>query len=224
VTVVESLGAVAEAPQIVVESIPEDLDLKVAVLSEIAGAFPDAVVASNTSSISITRLGAALAIPERVIGTHYWNPPLLMPLVEIVSGDETDPAVAAFLHRVLAAMSKEPVPVNRDVPGFVWNRLQLALLREVLWLVEHDVTTPQAIDRVVRAGLARRYRYCGPFETIALGGEQAWSAVAANLFPELSSATAAPDLRRWLDGMTADLDALARARDAGLAAELRDEQ
>ena len=222
VTVIDSLDAVVDAPRLVVESVPEDVEVKVSVLGQIAGAFPDAVLASNTSSISITRLGAALGVPDRVIGAHYWNPPLLMPLVEIVSGDQTDPATAALLHNVLTAMGKEPVPVKRDVPGFVWNRLQLALLREVLWLVEHDVTTPQAIDRVVREGLARRLRYCGPFETIALGGVDAWNAVAANLFPVLSTASEAPDLRPWLAGTIADLDELGRARDAGLAADLKD--
>jgi 3-hydroxybutyryl-CoA dehydrogenase len=127
------------------------------------------------------------------------------------------------VSRVLAALGKEPVHVQRDVPGFIWNRLQAALLRESLWLVGEGVATPETVDRVVRSGLARRYRYTGPFETIALGGVDAWTRVAENLFPQLSNATRTEGLEPWLAPYEL-LDAVRLRRDRGLAEELARER
>jgi 3-hydroxybutyryl-CoA dehydrogenase len=110
--------------------------------------------------------------------------------------------------------------VERDVPGFVWNRLQAALLREVLWLVENGVASPRAVDRIVSSGMARRLRYTGPFETIALGGVHSWTSVARNLFPVLSNATEPGDIERWLDRSDEELAEAKARRDRGLAAEL----
>ena len=121
---------------------------------------------------------------------HYWNPPILMPLVEVVPGDETDASVVAAVCDVLAEIGKHPITVAKDVPGFVWNRLQFALLREAMWLVEKGAASPETVDLVVREGLARRWRHIGPFEAVALGGTETWSRVGANLLPELSNATA----------------------------------
>jgi len=148
-----------------------------------------------------------------------------MPPVEIVPGRDTDPDVVARVRAVLESLGKEPMLVERDVPGFIWNRLQFALLREVLWLVENGVASPQTIDSVVRSGLGRRLRHTGPFDTIALGGAQSWARIAGTLFPLLSNATKPPDLERWLDQDPAHLDAVRMRRDRGLAAELhrRDE-
>lgn len=122
---------------IVVESVPEELSLKASVLAPVAEASPDAILASNASSLSITELGEAVGAPARTIGTHYWNPPLLMPLVEVIPGAGTDPLVVERVREVVLALGKRPVLVERDVPGFVWNRLQFALLRECVWLVEN---------------------------------------------------------------------------------------
>lgn len=215
-------ATVHPSTDLVVESLPEDLDAKRAVLSEIVEALPDAIIASNTSSIPITDLGEAIGAPTRTIGTHYWNPPLLMPPVEVVVGNATAPAVVSEVTRVLTSLGKEPVIVQHDVPGFIWNRLQQAILREALWLVENGVATPEAIDTVVRSGIARRSRYTGPFETIALGGVNTWQQVARNVFPHLSNATDASDLRQWLPASNDDLDATRARRDEALARELAD--
>jgi 3-hydroxyacyl-CoA dehydrogenase len=96
----------------------------------------------------------------------------------------------------------------------------MALLREALWLVENDVADPRTVDQVVRSGLARRYRYTGPFETVALGGVEAWSRSAANIFPELSTKAAPAELERWLTRPARELEAAREARDRGLASEL----
>ena len=173
----------ARAYDLVVESLPEDLRLKAQVLAPVVEALPQAVVASNTSSLSITELGTALGAGERTVGTHYWNPPLLMPPVEVVMGTETRRDVVEFVVDLLRELGKEPMVVERDVPGFVWNRLLHALLRESLWLVHNGVASPETVDGIVRSGLARRARLTGVFGTVALGGADTWRQVAEEHFP-----------------------------------------
>jgi 3-hydroxybutyryl-CoA dehydrogenase len=219
-----SIGGVeALAPDtaLVVESIAEDLGAKAQLLGEVARRLPDATLATNTSSLSIAAIGEAIGAPERTIGTHYWNPPLLMPLVEVIRGPRLDDARLTAVLSTLRAIGKRPVVVRSDVPGFVWNRLQFALLREAVWLADQGVADPATIDEIVRDGLARRWRLTGPFETAALGGAETFATVAANLLPELSTATTAPSLARWAAAAAGRLDGLAERRDAELAAELR---
>jgi 3-hydroxyacyl-CoA dehydrogenase len=224
VGVVEDLEEANELTELVAESIPEDIELKAQVLGAAARRMPEAILASNTSSIPLTRLGEAVGAPTRTVGVHYWNPPLLMPPVEIVSGEHTHPEVVERVRTVVEELGKEPILVKRDVPGFIWNRLQMALLREVLWLVENGVADPGTVDQVVRSGLARRYRYTGPFETIALGGVDAWSRSAENIFPELSRETSPGELTRWLTRSPTELEAAREARNRGLASELAQQQ
>jgi 3-hydroxybutyryl-CoA dehydrogenase len=214
---VEAIGE----PRIIVESVVEDLAQKAEALAPLVAKAPVAIVASNTSSIPITAIGDAIGAPERTVGAHYWNPPLLMPLVEIIRGKATADEVVAELTATLRGLGKRPVLVDRDVEGFVWNRLQLALLREAIWVVENGVASPETVDEIVRDGLARRWRYTGPFQTAALGGAATFEMVAANLWPVLSDAAALQDLRRWLDEAPETTGALRERRDAGLAADLR---
>jgi 3-hydroxybutyryl-CoA dehydrogenase len=213
--------AVAPDTDLVIESIAEDLPAKGALLTVVGAAAPDATLTSNTSSLSIRAIGEACGYPERTIGTHYWNPPLLMPLVEVIVSETTAPGRAERVETVLREMGKRPVRVARDVPGFVWNRLQLALLREAVWIAEQGVADPAAIDEIVRDGLARRWRYTGPFETAALGGAATFERIADNLWPELSAAETLAGLRRWLPGEPEELAFLRERRDRGLADDLR---
>ncbi|MCL4290154.1 MAG: 3-hydroxyacyl-CoA dehydrogenase family protein [Thermoleophilia bacterium] len=222
ITVVGSLEEVDSA-DLIVESVPEDFELKAEVLGRAAAAFPNGVVATNTSSLSVTALGEAIGAPERTLGTHYWNPPLLMPLVELVAGDATAAEALDGVEGALRALGKRPVRVH-DVPGFVWNRLQLALLREAVWVVEHGVATPEAVDEIVRSGLARRWRSTGPFETVGLGGAATFGRVAANLFPVLSGAQRAGGLARWTPKEPGALAAAKARRDAALAGEIHRER
>src|SRR5918997_1106281 len=160
----------ADGARIIVESVVEDLAEKKESLLPVVARNPDAIVASNTSSIPITAIGAAIEAGERTVGAHYWNPPLLMPMVEVIRGNESAEGVVREMTSTLRALGKRPVLVDRDVQGFAWNRLQLALLREAVWLVENGVASPATVDEIVRDGLARRWRYTGPFQTAALGG------------------------------------------------------
>jgi 3-hydroxybutyryl-CoA dehydrogenase len=219
-TLIDSVDAVAPPPDLVVESIVEDLDAKIEILRDAAGRWPNAILASNTSALSITKLGDGAGAPERTIGTHYGNPALLMPLVEVIRGERSSDEVAERVLSTLRALGKRPIYVERDVPGFVWNRLQLALLREAVWIAENGVATPDVIDLAIRDGMARRWRFTGPFETAALGGADTFTRIANNLFPELSAAHDLHDLGRWLTKTPDELAAIRARRDTGLREEL----
>ena len=179
------------------------------------------MIASNTSSLSIGDIGEACGAPERTVGTHYWNPPLLMPLVEVIAGPPAGPRQSSSPVPPSPRCGKRPVLVQRDVPGFIWNRLQHALLREALWIIDNGVATPEAVDEVVRFGNARRWEHVGPFAAAALGGIGTWQRVAGELFPVLSNARDAGDLERALWADEAELAEIAAARDDGLARDLR---
>jgi 3-hydroxybutyryl-CoA dehydrogenase len=208
---------------LIVESLPEQLDVKVAALRDLCARHPDAILATNTSSISIGELGAAVGAGARIVGTHYWNPPLLMPLVEVVAGAETPTALRERVVAILRAIGKRPVVLEREVQGLLWNRLQLAVLRECQWLVANGVAAPAAIDEVMRDGLARRWRLTGPFETVGLGGAATFDAIAENLFPVLSDAEHGSGFAATVPTDPEFLRALRERRDDALAAELRAE-
>jgi 3-hydroxybutyryl-CoA dehydrogenase len=219
-TISEEIAA-TDGARIIVESVVEDLAEKQAALQPVVARNSDAMIASNTSSIPITAIGAAIGAGERTVGVHYWNPPLLMPMVEIIRGNETAETVVTEMTAVLRALGKRPVLVDRDVQGFAWNRLQLALLREAVWLVENGVASPATVDEIVRDGLARRWRYTGPFQTAALGGAATFERVANLLWPALSTATSLQNLRQWLDESPETTGPLRERRDRGLAADMR---
>ncbi len=212
-----SIELACRGSRIVVESVRESFESKAAVLRAIGLSAPDAIVASNTSSLSISELGLASGIERRLIGTHYWNPPVLMPLVELVPGRFTDGEVLDEMRRVLTSIGKDPVTVS-DVPGFVWNRLQFALLREAASLVARGAVDAPTLDRIVREGLGRRWSLVGPFETMALGGRDTFLAIATQLFPELASATDGHELEAVPLPDTGALAARVAVRDAALGA------
>jgi 3-hydroxybutyryl-CoA dehydrogenase len=208
-----------QASDLIVESLPEDFDLKVSLLTPHVLAAPEAMIASNTSSLGIGRLAEALQAQGRTFGTHYWNPPLLMPLVEVVAPSGSEADRLSLLQGFLVEMGKRPVVV-KDVPGFAWNRLQFALLREAVALVEAGVVTAEGIDEIVRDGLARRWTLTGPFQTLALGGSATFESIAANLYPALSAAREPGELAAYDTYDEAEKTELRRARDQGLAALL----
>jgi 3-hydroxyacyl-CoA dehydrogenase len=223
VTTAAHPGDAARDADLLVESLPEDLELKASVLREALAGARHPVVATNTSSLSITAIGEAIGAPERTLGTHYLNPPLLMPTVEVIAGERTAPETVSLVQETLVALGKLPVLVGRDVPGFVWTRLQFALVRECAWLVEHGVASPEDVDTVMREGLARRWRRVGPLRAIALGGVDTWNRSARAIVPDLSTARELPDLAEVAitDG---DLSTDAATRDGALARELREER
>lgn len=168
---VETLAQAVTGAGFVIEAAPEKLELKQKIFAEIEAHAPEnAVLASNTSVIQISKIMQGLAHPERAIGTHWWNPPHMIPLVEVIKTEWTDPAHAQTMFDLLAKAGKTPVMVEKDVPGFIGNRLQHALWREAVSLVENGICSAKAVDDVVKASFGRRLAVLGPLENADLVG------------------------------------------------------
>ena len=175
-----------EGADLVVEAILEKLDVKHAFWAEISALVPeDAILASNTSGLSITAIAEVVKRPERFGGMHWINPPHLIPLIEVIQGKKTDDATAAAIRDMALAVEKKPVIVQ-DAPGFALNRIQLAVLRECLHIVEQGIATPEAVDDVMKYGLGMRYACLGPFEVCDLGGLDIFYNIASYLFADLA--------------------------------------
>jgi 3-hydroxyacyl-CoA dehydrogenase len=178
--------AVSDA-DIVLETISENLDAKHDLFDRIGDATPeDAVLATNTSGLRISDI--ANGVPDhasRVVGCHWWNPPYLMPLVEIVRGRDSSEETVQQCRTFVEAVDRDPVVVDKDVPGFVWNRIQFAVLRECMHLVEEGVASMEDVNRAVRDGYARRTSVVGPFETVDLSGLPLFQTIASDLYPNL---------------------------------------
>lgn len=173
---------------IIIEAIPENLSLKRDFYEEISSlAGKETIIASNTSAISINQLAKFVKYPERFCGTHFLNPPHLIPLVEITKGELTSQKTCDILYNLFLSMGKEPVLLRKDVKGFLSNRLQFALLREATYLVEQGVATPEDIDKTIRCGNGMRYVCSGPFKIADLGGLSVFNTVAEYLYPDLSN-------------------------------------
>jgi 3-hydroxybutyryl-CoA dehydrogenase len=182
-----SVDDALDGAELVVETIVEAAGPKRAILAQAEEcASPDAILTTNTSSLPLAALAGALRRPERLAGLHWLNPPELVELVEVVGGEHTAPGTLDVLVDWARQLGKAPVVVRRDVPGFVANRLQYALLREAYALVESGVCSFADVDRAVTHGLGPRWAAIGPFETMDLAGLDVHAAVAANLWPELS--------------------------------------
>lgn len=200
--------AAAEAA-IVVESLPELLDVKQEQLCEAQKTAPNAILCTNTSSLLIGDIARALADPGQLVGTHYLNPPAAFPVVELIAGPQTSSTVYSTVETVLRAMDLAPIRVRKDASGFVINRVQFALLREAVSLVDEGIVSAEDLDIVVRDGLARRWSLAGPFTVTAMGGPDLFTRVATQVWPHLSNATAPSGgvIRR-----TFDTDELERIR------------
>ena len=202
---------------LVVESVPEELATKASVLEQVSLLQPNALIGTDTSSIEISRLATSVHDPTRFMGTHFWFPPPLMPLVELIPGPDTAPAALESCAQLLSKCGKSPVALRRDYPGFLWNRLQIALLREAKHLVDEGVASLADVDRVVVDGLARRWQVTGPFASAVLGGVATFEAVGRNLCTELSSAPDLEGLSALLAGYVDDVAAANRRRNEWLA-------
>lgn len=193
------LSACLCGAQFVSESVAEDLELKRRIFAEIEARVPaDCLLTTNTSSVPITRIATALAAPERLVGMHWFNPPAVMPLVEIVRGEASAEAAVARARALCAALGKEVIEVSRDVPGFVVNRLQYAMLREAVHLVEAGIASVEDVDRAVETTLAPRWASAGPLRLMDLAGLDTVEKVSAVLMPALSQSPGIPEIVRRL--------------------------
>lgn len=180
-------AAGVDTADLVLETVSEDVGVKHEVLENVVAAAPeDAVIASNTSGIPPTELAEGVPdAADRVIVCHWWNPPYLMPLVEVVPGEETSEATLEWTLEFVESVDRNPIVAEREVPGFVWNRIQFAVIRECLHLVEEGVASLEDVEAAVRDGYALRTAVVGPFETADLAGVDLFRTNAENLFPEL---------------------------------------
>lgn len=180
---------------LIVESIVEDLPAKLAFYKEMSP-LTDAhtLIATNTSGLSINKLAEAVTGPDRFLGMHWFNPPTLIPLIEIIKNDETRPEVAKAIYDLSLAIGKKPVVVEQDVPGFAANRIQLAVLREALSLVQKGVVSVEGIDAVMKYGLGFRWACLGPLETIDFGGLDVFEHISEYLMPDLEDSHDVPPL------------------------------
>ena len=171
ITVHEDLADALEGASFVFEAAPEDVALKVRLIEEITSvAAVGVIVASNSSSMPVAVYTPRAVGAERVIGTHFWNPPYLIPLVEVVQGARTSAVTVERTMAVLSAADKLPVHVRKDVPGFVANRLQHALWREAMSIVQQGIADAETVDLCVKNSFGLRLAAMGPLETADLGG------------------------------------------------------
>ncbi len=182
-------SAVHEA-EFIFEAVPEKMELKQAIFAEVElHALETAVFASNTSVMPITKIMAKLRNKTRALGTHWWNPPHMIPLVEVVSTEWTDSANVDAVMALLEDAGKTPVRVNKDVPGFIGNRLQHALWREAVSLVEHEICDAEAVDTVIKSSFGRRLAVLGPLENADLVGTDLTLDIHENVLFDLESRT-----------------------------------
>lgn len=184
-----SLEALCKGSQYVIEAILEDLDLKRKVFAEVERhAAAEAIFSSNTSAISITEIATVLKNKERFLGTHFWNPPQVLPCVEVIRGGQTGKAAFETVFALMEKVGKVPVRVLKDVPGFLGNRLQHAMWREAVSLCDRKVASAEDIDKVVKYGFGARMPFIGPMETADLAGLVLTRDIHKYLFPYLDAA------------------------------------
>ena len=188
VTPIADLGEAVREADYVVEAVLEDLALKQKLFREIEQHVrPDTILASNTSVIPITDIMKGLKRRERALGTHWWNPPYLVPLVEVIETEWTLPETVAFTMKLHADAGKQPAHVKKDVPGFIGNRLQHALWREAVSLVEHDICDAETVDNVIKAAFGRRIAVLGPLENADMVGTDLTLAIHKTVLPAIDS-------------------------------------
>jgi 3-hydroxybutyryl-CoA dehydrogenase len=175
---------------VVIEAVFEQLELKLEVFQQLDQLCPErTILASNSSTLLPSKLAAATRRPEQVLIAHYFNPPYLLPLVELVRHPATSDATVTTMYDLLTHVGKRPAIVQKEVPGFIGNRLQGALFREALSLVEQGIASAQDVDTVVKNGFGRRYAAAGPFEIWELAGWDFILAASHYLTPTLESST-----------------------------------
>ena len=181
------LAAALDGADVVFEAVPEKLELKHEVFPEFEQhVAKDAILASNTSGIPITKIAAVCTHPERVVGMHWSNPPHLIPMIEVIPGEQTDPRVVDDACELIRSFGYYPV-VEKEVPGFVENRILYAILRECLDLVDRGIIDPEGLDLNVRWGIGYKLAVIGPMELLDMAGLDIYNAVGSYLNQDLST-------------------------------------
>lgn len=177
----------------ILESIPEVLETKLATYEMIESAVPETtIIASNTSTFPLKELTQRAKHPERFIITHYFNPPQLVPIVEIAKFEKTAANVVQATYDLMTEIGKSPVILKKEITGFIVNRVQVAFLRECFHLIEQGVCTAEDIDIAVKGSMGFKWAFCGPLESQDLAGLQTTQAMVHNIEQDLSNTREVP--------------------------------
>lgn len=186
IRLITDISLEAKDADLVIEAIPEKLELKEVLFNKLEEICPaKTIFATNTSGISINLLAQKVTRNDRLVGTHFFMPAHLIPLVEVICGDQTSEDTVEKAMTWLKGAGKSPIRVSRDIPGFIANRLQHALAREAMSLVEKGIATPEGVDEVVKTSLAPRLLFTGPLEQRDFNGLDIHLSIASYLYREL---------------------------------------
>ena len=175
---------------LVIENIPEDMELKQNLFKELDEiCSPDTILASNTSVMSITEIGSKCKNRNRIVGTHFWNPPFLIPLVEIVKTEFTSDEVMERVFQIMKSVGKKPVKVNKDVPGFLANRLQHALWREAISIVEKGIADAKTVDEAIKYSFGLRIPQLSPMENADMVGTDLTLSIHSYILKHIENST-----------------------------------
>jgi 3-hydroxybutyryl-CoA dehydrogenase len=201
VTYTTDFQKAAETADFVVECIPENLDMKQEMFSALDRLCkPEAILASNTSVISITEIAAKSVNKNRIIGSHFWNPPFLLPLVEVVQTEFTAADVMERAMNLFRDVGKHPIHVRKDVPGFVANRLQHALWREAISIVEKGIADAETVDSAIKYSFGMRLPVLAPLENADMVGTDLTLSIHDYVLKHLeSSPEASPLLKKKVE-------------------------
>ncbi len=192
---VTNLNESVKDADFVVEALPEVMDLKKRVFKDLDEYCPShTIIASNTSGLSLTEMAAAIKRQDQAVIAHWWNPPHIIPVVEIVKGRYTSDQTVDLVYQLLVAIGKKPVRILKEVPGFLGNRLQFALYREALACLKEGVASVEDIDLAVKGTFGFRLPTIGPLETSDFGGLDTFLNICQYLFKEIDRSTEAPDI------------------------------
>ncbi len=237
------LGQAVQGADFIVEAAPEDITLKQSLFARVEELCSHgAIIATNTSSLTLTEIGRKVKDKTRLVVTHWFNPPHIVPTVEVVRGPETSQETMDTAIGLLERIRKMPVRIQKELPGFLVNRIQTALIREVWDLYARGVASAEDIDKAVKGSVGFRLASIGPLLTADLGGLDLWLKVYDNLASEISSSTQAPQVVRELvaqghygiksgrgfydytvDFSKAELDEAVRRRDKGFLKRLKEQ-
>ena len=189
------LRHVVEGGDFIIEVAPEDLNLKQELFRQVESfCGVNAIIASNTSSLTLKNIGALVKYKDRLVVTHWFNPSQIVPTVEVVKGEETSEETLNTAYGLMYKIKKQPVRINKELPGFLVNRIQSAMAREVFDLYQKGIASAEDIDKAVKGSIGFRLAGVGPLRTADLGGLDVWLKAGKNLFPEIQSSTETPDV------------------------------
>ena len=195
ITACETEAAAVTNVSFITEAVKEDLPAKLELFDRLEGLInPETILASNSSTFPISQSGARLRLPGRAIVTHWFNPPHIVPLVEVVPSPQTSDDTTQTTFELMTRIGKQPLLLRKELPGFLVNRIQVAIMREVWDLLDQGVASPEDIDAALRASVGFRLAALGPLEVHDFGGLDIQTTVYRNLVPEISSGTQIPDV------------------------------